>query len=128
VDYVQVMNNPVPQQQPTVIINQYFTPDAAKPVVREYKDGELSEPASPLRSYQAPIPSQPHVEAKPTVYLIAYKNQSIYPAVGYWLEGDTLHYITTQGAHNRASLDLIDQAFSEQLNRERNIDFKLTAP
>lgn len=130
---VTVINQP--PQQPTVIINQYYTADTAKPVVRDYSQTDLPEPgSSTLRSYQAPVPSHPEParaaaqDPKPTVYLIAYKNQSIYAALAYWIEGDTLHYITTQGSHNRASLELIDREFSEQLNRERNVEFSLTAP
>jgi len=125
-----------PPQQPAVIINQYFSADSAKPVVRDYSQAELPEPASSsLRSFQAPVPSHPEPpqrdaagqgeDPKPTIYLIAFKNQSIYPALAYWIEGDTLHYITPQGSHNRASLELIDREFSERLNRERNVDFSL---
>lgn len=133
---VTVVNQP--PQQPTVIINQYYGSDTAKPVVRDYTQTELPPPgpASPsLRSFQAPVPSHPEPpkqdsaaeerDPKPTIYLIAYKDQSIYPAIAYWIEGDSLHYITPQGSHNRASLELIDREFSERLNRERNIDFSL---
>jgi hypothetical protein len=131
---VTVVNQP--PQQPAVIINQYYSSDVAKPVVRDYTQTELPPPASSsLRSFQAPVPSQPEPakrdaaapapDPKPTIYLIAYKDQSIYPALAYWIEGDTLHYITPQGSHNRASLELIDREFSEQLNRERNVEFSL---
>jgi len=65
------------------------------------------------------------VEPKATVYLLAFKNGTIYPAYGYWIEGDTLHYITPQGTHNRASASLLDRDFSKQLNRERNVEFQL---
>ncbi len=124
---VTVVNQP--PQQPAVIINQYYSAETAKPVVREYKQGELPEPASSsLRSFQAPVPSHPEParrDPQPTIYLIAYKDQTIYPALAYWVEGDTLHYITPQGSHNRASLELIDREFSERLNRERNVEFTL---
>jgi len=127
----------VPAPQPPVIINQYYTTGNPQAVVRDYTAEGLPKPASStLKSYQAPIPSHPEparrvasdTADKPTIYLIAYKDQSIYPAIAYWIEGDTLHYITMQGAHNRASLDLIDKEFSEQLNRERNVEFSLSVP
>lgn len=126
---VMVVNQP--PAQPTVIINQYYRPETARGVVRDYTREELPEPAAPtMRSYQAPVPSHPEpaaraAEAKPTIYLIAFKNQSIYPALAYWVDGDTLNYITLQGSHNRASLELIDREFSEQLNRERGVEFNL---
>jgi len=58
-------------------------------------------------------------------YLIAFKNYSIYTATDYWLTGDTVHYITPYGAHNQASLDQLDLEFTERLNRERGMTFRL---
>ena len=81
-------------------------------------------------------PSHPYEDAQnapagavnddqPTVYLIAMSDHTIFPAVAYWVEGDTLNYITTQGGHNRATLALVDREFSKQLNDERHVEFKL---
>ena len=126
-----VINLVTPPPQPAVIINQYYTPESAKPVMRDYTDTPLPESQpSRMQSYQAPVPSHPDPKAAPkedkaTIYLIAFKSGNIHSAYGCWIEGDTLHYISTQGSHNRASLDLVDRAFSEQLNRERGIEFKL---
>lgn len=128
--YVTVEQAPPPQ--PPVIINQYYSVPEAKPVVRDYSGEKLPEPSG-MRSFHAPVggraaavlnaedePDQP-----PTIYLIAYRDQAIYPAVGYWLEGDTLHYVTVQGSHNQASLDLIDEEFSRRLNEERGVEFAI---
>lgn len=113
------------QQVPTVIINQNFVPETVRPIVREYSD--LPETAPSLRGYEAPAPAPIPApdNPSPTVYLIAFTDHSIYSAIAYWVEGDTLNYVTPQGVHNRASLDLIDEAFSRQLNGERNVDFRL---
>lgn len=131
---VTVVNQP--PQQPTVIINQYYGQDGGvRSEVRNSQDGNTDG----IRSYQAPIPSNPEPsvasaprepaspvsEQKPTIYLIAYKDGAIRGSLAYWIEADTLHYITAQGLHNSASIDLIDKAFSEQLNKERNIEFSL---
>jgi hypothetical protein len=59
------------------------------------------------------------------LYLIAFKNYSIYSATDYWLEGDALHYLTPYGSHNQASLDQVDLEFTERLNRERGLEFRL---
>ena len=125
-----VVNNQ-PPQQPTVIINQYYTQDGSRPEVARNSQNGNSEG---MRSYQAPIPSNPDPadvqytpvsEQKATIYLLAYRDGSIHGSLAYWIEGDTLHYITPHGSHNSASMDLIDKAFSEQLNRERKIEFSL---
>lgn len=125
---VTVIN--APQPSPTVIINQNYAPERANPVMRDYSQEQLPEPAS-VQSYQAPIPSNPDppkrsaASDQPTIYLLALKDGTVYSAYAYWLEGDTVHYVTTKHAHNQASLDLVDASVSEQLNRERGVEFKL---
>jgi len=109
-----------PQQQapPQVIINQTFVSPGTQPA---------AEPEPDTGVYQAP--SRPLAEGtsstKVPVFLIAYADHSVYTAVAYWVEDDTLHYITTDGKHNQASLALIDRKMSEDLNKERDIDFRL---
>lgn len=124
-----------PATPPVVIINQAYRPEP----VGGYADDSMP---SALRRYDAPVhplPDPNDAEAdpkppkrtrtgdddKPTIYLIAFKDHTILPALAYWMEGDTLNYITQQGTPNRASLTLIDRDFSKQLNRERQIDFNL---
>jgi len=135
---LSVVTPPAPQQTaPTVVINQYYTPETARPVLKQYPEGSLPSPSEGLKSYEAPGPQfpdpaektgqrpQPGAEEKPTIYLIAFKNGSIYPALAYWVENDTLHYITRDKSLNKASLELIDKELSLQLNRERNVEFRL---
>ena len=75
-----------------------------------------------LLKYEAP--AKP---ADPPQYLLAFKDHSIYTAVAYWVDGDTLHYFTTGNIHNQASISLLDRELTERLNRELGIDFKLPA-
>ena len=35
------------------------------------------------------------------------RDGTVRAAIAYWVDGDTLHYVTTEGSHNRASLDLV---------------------
>ena len=53
------------------------------------------------------------------------QDHSIVAAIGYWVEGDTLNYITQDGNQNRVSMALVDRDFSKQLNDERHVEFKL---
>jgi hypothetical protein len=74
-------------------------------------------------------PSAPEEQAQPTMepshYLIALKDHTVYAAVAYWVDGDTLHYFTNSNTHNQVSLSLVDRPLTERLNRESGIDFKL---
>ena len=125
---------------PSVVINQNFVPPQANPVVRDYSpsDSGQDQQQSGMRLYQAPPshpyadsaqtatqPQQPANDDQPTLYLIAFKNHNIVQALGYWMEGSTLHYVSVEHTLNQASLDLIDRDLSMRLNAERNIEFKL---
>jgi endonuclease YncB( thermonuclease family) len=58
-------------------------------------------------------------------YLIAFKDHTIYSAVAYWVDGDTLHYFTTGSTHNQVSLSLVDVPLTERLNKEAGEDIRL---
>lgn len=132
---VTIVNTPPAPPQPAVIINQNYTPDRVNPVMRDYTSENL--PESPgVRSYQAPVPNNPEGTGsgrlraavdpeKPTIYLIAFKDGTVYSCYAYWVEGGTMHYITTKYAHNRASVELVDAEVSRQLNDERSVEFEL---
>ncbi len=133
--YVNVQSAAPPQ--PPVIINQYYTAPNAQPVVRDYSSNDLPPPTG-MRHFHAKVPdrsaTKPVVHnadaeeedaGEPTLYLIAYKEGAIYPAIAYWVEHGTLHYITPKGDHNQASLDLIDTKLTRRLNAERGLSFEL---
>src|ERR1039457_1236941 len=123
---------------PAVVINQNFVPDRARPVVREYGDEQPPPESSGMRLYQTPpthpyadqgqqaqVRRQPAPDVQPTIYLLAFKDHNIIPALGYWMEGNTLHYVSVEHSLNQASLDLIDRDLSQRLNDERGVEFKL---
>jgi hypothetical protein len=121
-----------PPQQPStqVIVNQFYTPDTAKPRMREYD--ENGEEISGVRVYSAPTLKPPTQEpaaterpSQPPVYLVAFKDNSIQSVMAFWREGSALHYVTVQGDHKTAPLTSFDEEFTGQLNRERGLDFKL---
>ena len=116
-----------PQQQymgPQVVINQNFAPDVARPVVREYVPDANGGIRIDGPQSQVTPPETTVAEESPT-FLIAFKDHTIYAAIAYWVEGDTLHYVTNQSTHNQVSLDLVDRELSDRLNRERQVDFRL---
>ncbi len=105
-----------PQQQPPVVINQMLGGPAQAPET-------TSDISAGVQAYQAPAretASNPAAEPS-SYYLIAFKDSSIYSALAYWIEGDTLHYVTAGNNHNQVSLSLVDRPLTERLNRERRV-------
>jgi hypothetical protein len=136
----QQQTTTVVQQSPPVVINHYYSPEVVRPVMREYTDlpeaAEQRQPAEreSVRIYPAPkrepapepaARREAPAEDKATVTLIAFQDSSIVAVLGYWIEGDALQYVTTQFAKRSAPLSQVDRPLSEQLNRERNVEFKL---
>ena len=108
--------------QPPVVINQYF--GQAPP-----DQGAQGPPANAAESnfhyYQAPANDDAAPPSDSSYYLIAFKEHTVYSAVAYYTEGDTLHYFTSGNVHNQVSLSLVDRPLTEQLNRQRNVDVRL---
>ena len=100
-----------PPQQTPVIINQV----PMQPLMHEYVGGP--GPSS--------TPAEPTQQSEASYYLLAFTDHSIYSAVGYWVDGDTLHYITSGNVHNQASLALIDRDLTERLNKGRGVQVNL---
>jgi hypothetical protein len=107
-----------PAPAPPVVINQYF---GTPPPDRE---GAPAAADSNFHYYQSPTDAgAPPADA--TYYLIAFKDHTIYSAVAYYTEGDTLHYFTAGNVHNQVSLSLVDRQLTEQLNRQHNVELRL---
>jgi hypothetical protein len=113
------------QPAPVVILNQNFRPDSGYAPQAPYGSAPPPAAAPPPADDQNAPQAPPAVDTSSIIFLIAMKDHTIFPAVAYWVDGDTLNYITAQGVRNRVSLDLVDKDFSKQLNRERSLDFAL---
>jgi hypothetical protein len=126
---------------PSVVINQNFLPPQANPQVREYAPSDTSQDQqqqSGMKLYQTP-PTRPFADSgqnaapgrragnddQATVYLIAFKDHTIVQALGFWMEGSTLHYVNNEHSLNQISADLIDRELSQRLNDERGVEFRL---
>ena len=115
---------------PTVIINQNFQTEPVRPQLRDYSNTPVPEPGAvmtPPSAAAAPPPPTQLADDQPTVFLIAMQDRSIIPVIAYWVQGDTLHYITLKGDPNQVSVALVDRDFSKQLNAERHVPFALPA-
>jgi uncharacterized repeat protein (TIGR01451 family) len=58
-------------------------------------------------------------------YLIAFKNHAIQAAKAYKVDGDEFHWITQEGQEMQAPLSSVDIEFSQQINRDRNVEFPI---
>ncbi len=121
-------------QQPNVIIVYPSQQGGAPVVMGPQGQGAQVAPAPGAQQqpgvYQAPEEQQPAAEEQapsnePAHYLIALKDHTIYSAIAYWVEGDTLHYFTSGNTHNQVSLSLVDKPLTERLNKEMGISLKL---
>ncbi len=115
---------PEPAPAPDAVVNQNFVPEHATPVIHEYGDDTASDS---VRVYDAPgrEPVDSSSEDGVDYYLIAFKGHSIYSAFAYWVEGETLHYVTAQRVHNQASLSLVDRELTAKLNRNHKMQVTL---
>jgi hypothetical protein len=100
-------------QQPNVIV---IYPPAPQPAA--------FAPPPPQASLTQPYEEQA-AAVEPPHFLVAFKDHTIYSAVAYWVDGDTLHYFTSGNTHNQVSLSLVDRDLTERLNRESGTDMRL---
>jgi hypothetical protein len=115
---------PQQQQQAPVVINQQFAQPPMQMAPQEQSSAsEIKLYQAPSRNTQETLASDPGASG----YLFAFKDNSIYSAVAYWVDGDTLHYFTNGNTHNQVSLSLVDRTLTERLNRERGVDLRLPA-
>jgi hypothetical protein len=106
--YPQTYVDPAPPV--TVYQNPNYTPDPpVRPLVREYPENGASARAAD----------------EPVVYLIAFQDGTIQAALAYWVDGNTLHYVSTRREQREAPLESVDRALSQRLNRERRLELHL---
>jgi len=120
-----------PPQQPNITV--IMPPQPATPVIinvgpsgsqytttSERPQGVYEPQPQAAAEEPAPVDEAPH-------YLIAFKDHTIYSAIAYWVDGDTLHYFTSGNTHNQVSVSLVDRALTERLNKESGVEFKFPA-
>ncbi len=115
------------QQQPNVLV--IYPPQPAPVIINQMSPEAAAPPPDTVGLYQAPVQAPPPegaaMSAEPTRYLIAYKDHTIYSAVAYWVEGETLHYFTNGNTHNQVSLSLVDRELTERLNKQAGAEVRL---
>jgi hypothetical protein len=105
---------------PVAVVNPDFQPEQVNPTIVDYSNTPLPEPA-------ADTDENGLKDDQPTIFLIALTDHTVVAAIAYWVDGDTLNWVSRDAKPNHMSLSLVDRAFSKQLNDERHVEFKLPA-
>lgn len=145
---VQTIVQPV-QPPPSVIINQYYTPETANPEMKEY--GNLP---TPIRAPRTEVEggeeratvrvtppsaltsragtgrselSQEAIEAanRPTITTLVFTDGSKVPVIAYWRQGESLHYVGADYGKVVVEMAGFDKSASERVNAERGVAFRL---
>jgi hypothetical protein len=113
-----------PSQQPNItVINP---PQPAPEMIQRFGSDDAQDPTTPTAAADDAQPvEEPASTFEPSHYLIAFKDHSVYSAVAYWVDGDTLHYFTSGNTHNQASVSLVDRDLTERLNKESGLEVKI---
>jgi hypothetical protein len=74
--------------------------------------------------YAAPSRSESY-STVPDFYMIAFNDGSIEAAIAYSVDGDILRWTNRNHLERRAPVAAVDLRFSEQLNRDRRVEFRL---
>lgn len=108
---VVVNNNIAPAPAPILIVNPDYTPEVAKPVLREYSN--ISNP------YENFTP------AARKVYLLTLKDGTLRQAVAFWAEGDTLHFVQPDHKQENVPMSNLDRESTKRFNSERGLEIRL---
>ena len=92
--------------------------------------GSPNQQQQPQYQQQYPPPAQTQPQSanegnQPQFYLIAFNDHTIQAATAYKVEGDQLYWQDRENKEHHAPLSRIDVPFSQQINRDRNVDFQI---
>ena len=113
---------PPAQQAPNITV--IYPPAPAPVIVNPYAPGEAPSFSLYQPQVQQPSPAA-QAPAETAHYLLAFKDHTIYSAVAYWVDGETLHYFTDGNTHNQVSVSLLDRDLTRKLNADTGMEVKL---
>jgi hypothetical protein len=103
-----------------------YPPETARPVMIQVAPDNAGRQPMPVYTQPEQASAEDQAPAGER-YLLAFKDHTIYSAVAYWFDGDTLHYFTSGSMHNQVSVSLVDRDLTLRLNKELGIDFHMPA-
>ena len=114
---------PYPSAPNVIIIYQSGDPENSPARARDEREDPVESGHARYEPPGSTVTPRSGVN-KEAIYQIIFKDRSAAPVVAHWVDQDTLHYVTSQGAHRLVPLDSVDRALTEQFNRARKIEFR----
>ena len=113
---------PAPSAQAYSNVTLMYPPQGAQtaPVVQEEAGRWRSYPPA-----ETPAPASEPAATELPNYRLAFKDHKFYSAVAYWVDGNTIHYITSGNQHNQAPLDLLDRKLTDRLSKQAGDEVRL---
>lgn len=95
----------------------------------QYAPPQQSAPPVVVQNYNPPLQASNGAGnsfyRQADFYLIAFNDHTIQAALTFRVDGDRIHWSNRDGQEREAPLSSVDRRFSEQLNRDRRVDFRL---
>jgi hypothetical protein len=130
-----------PQASAPPVINQYVPQGSPQYAPQSYPQQGYPQQSYPRNTQVYPQNTQNYAPPQPTpsprsvgtqpfyrtpdFYLIAFSDHTMQAALSFNVEGDTIHYTTREHVEKTAPLSSVDVRFSQQINRDRHVDFKM---
>lgn len=111
---------PAPQQD--------YSYQQGYPPQQQVQAGPPSQQQPQYQEQYPPAETQPQTANegnRPEFYLIAFTDHTIQAATAYKVEGDQLYWQDRENKEHHTPLSRIDVPFSQQINRDRNVDFQI---
>ncbi len=102
----------------------YSTSTAPVTMPQNYGYDQGQAPQQPPETQQQSAPGNVQDQGQ-NFYLIAFSDHSIQAATAYKVQGDRIHWITRDGREQQAPLSSVDIRFSQQINRDRHVNFQI---
>jgi hypothetical protein len=84
----------------------------------------INQNLQPSRAVQAAPSNEPYYHAA-DFYLIAFNDHTIRAVLDYHVDGNTISWTSREHEDKSAPLSTVDRRFSEQINRDRHVEFRL---
>ena len=82
---------------PVAVVNPNFQPDTTNPSIIDFSN--VPQPEAVSNTDQNGLPDD-----QPTIFLIALTDHTVVAAIAYWVDGDTLNWVSRDAKQNHMSL------------------------